>query len=162
MEDWWLRPTCWTEVLKKMPVPCVDVIVHSKGSVLMGWRSIPPYRNVWALIGGRIHFGETFEETAIRNCLNSSLHVSNLSSLGVFPVRFQTRHDITMCIAAELQSGVPKPTPEMARYRWFRKNEIGRIRPIGGNYKRMLQHWRSHNPASLNTPHKYAQTISGS
>jgi ADP-ribose pyrophosphatase YjhB (NUDIX family) len=159
MERTWLRPTCWKEVLKKMPIPCVDVVIHSKGRVLMGWRSIPPYRNVWALLGGRMHYGETFEETALRNCLKSGLHVSDLSSLGVFPVRFRTRHDITMCIAAELLSGIPKPTPEMRRYRWYRMNEIERIDPIGGNYRRMLQHWLSYQPGS-DPPQYSAQTIS--
>jgi hypothetical protein len=45
-------------------------------------------------------------------------------------------------VAAELKSGVPKPTQEMMRYRWYGSDEIEKISPIGGNYKNMLQHWR--------------------
>ena len=93
--------------------------------------------------------GESFEEAAIRHCRKSSLIVSNLRSLGVYPVRFRSRHDITVCMAAKLKSGVPEPTREMMRYRWYGRDEIDRISPIGGNYKKMLQHWRlSPNPVN--------------
>lgn len=75
--------------------------------------------------------------------MKSGLRISKFQQVGVYPVMFRTRHDITVCLAAKAASGIPKPTGEMARYRWFRKKELGKISPIGGNYKRMLRHWLS-------------------
>ena len=44
----------WKMILRLMPIPCVDVIVEKDGKVPLGFRTIRPYRNVWALLGGRI------------------------------------------------------------------------------------------------------------
>lgn len=141
--DFWIEERCWEELLEKMPIPCVDVIVHKDREFLMGWRSIPPYKNVWALIGGRILRGESLEAAASRHCMKSGLRVSELRQLGVYPVMFHSRHDITVCLAAKMTSGILKPTEEMTRYGWFRKNELDRISPVGRNYKTMLRHWTS-------------------
>ena len=62
----YITPRCWNELTKKMPIPCVDTIVHRNDRVLLGYRTIQPYRNVWALIGGRMHYGESFTDTSIR------------------------------------------------------------------------------------------------
>lgn len=42
---------CWKQLVKKMPIPCVDTIVWRDREFLMGWRTIPPYKNLWALLG---------------------------------------------------------------------------------------------------------------
>jgi hypothetical protein len=48
----------WRSILASIPVACVDVIgyrrVKRRISVLLGYRKIYPYRNRWALPGGRI------------------------------------------------------------------------------------------------------------
>jgi len=142
-QDEWIGHDCWEELLKKMPIPCVDVIVHRDREFLMGWRTIPPYKDVWALIGGRVLRGESFEEVAIRHCRESGLRISEVQQLGVYPVVFRSRHDITVCVTARMISGVPRPTKEMTRYRWFRNSLLGKISPIGGNYRKMLRQWLS-------------------
>ena len=80
--------------------------------------------------------------------LTTTFLLSDLSSLGVFPVRFRTRQDITMCIAAELLSEIPKPTPEMRQYRWYRKDGIERTYPTSDKRKKTLQHRRSSQAAT--------------
>ena len=35
-------------------IPCVDIIAEKDVKLLLGFRSIRPHRNVWALPGGRI------------------------------------------------------------------------------------------------------------
>jgi ADP-ribose pyrophosphatase YjhB (NUDIX family) len=140
-QDQWIQAACWEEILKKIPIPCVDVIVHRDREFLMGWRSIPPYKNVWALIGGRILRGESFEAAAVRHCMKSGIRISNVRQLGVFPVVFRSRHDITISLAAKIRSGIPKPTREMTRYRWFKKSELSKISSVGENYNKMLRHW---------------------
>jgi len=138
-----IRQDCWDEVTKKMPIPCVDTIVWRHRTFLLGWRVILPYRNVWALIGGRMFRGKSFAETAFRHCRESGLEISKPEFIGVFPVRFPSRHDIAICMAAKWRSGSPKPTGEIARYKWFEPDALEDIRTIGANYTRMLKRWKS-------------------
>lgn len=140
--DQWIKSKCWEELINKMPIPCVDVIVYRGHEFLMGWRAISPYRNVWALIGGRMLHGESFSETAHRQCKNQSISISDPQYVGTFPVKFPSRHDIVMCMTAEMKSGIPSPTEELTRFHWHNINEIDKIKRIGGNYKKMLQSWR--------------------
>ena len=132
---------CWREVTGKMPIPCVDTIVWTEHRFLMGWRTIQPYKNVWALPGGRITRGESFSQTAIRQCRESGLTIHKPYFVGVYPVRLLSRHDIAICMAAEWRSGNPTPTPELSRYAWFEADRLDRIKPIGANYKKMLRDW---------------------
>jgi ADP-ribose pyrophosphatase YjhB (NUDIX family) len=140
-KSYFMSERCWREVLKKMPIPCVDTIVWKRNTFLMGWRTIQPYKNVWALLGGRISRGESFSETVIRQCRESGLTVRKPYFLGVCPVKFSSRHDITICMAAQWKSGNPTSTNELSRYMWFEADEIDEIKPIGGNYRKMLRDW---------------------
>jgi len=85
--------------------------------------------------------GESFEETAKRHCRKSGIVVDSPRFLGVYPVRFPSRHDITICMIARWKSGTPAATPELSRYRWFKHSEFRNIRPIGNNYRKMLRDW---------------------
>ena len=133
---------CWIEVTKKMPIPCVDAIVWRDQEFLVGWRTIPPYKNLWALPGGRMIRGESFAQTAIRHCRESGLRIHTPHFIGVYPVKFPSRHDITICMAAEWKSGTPTPTNELSRYRWFETRKLHHIRTIGANYQKMLRDWQ--------------------
>jgi len=138
-----IREDCWVEVTKKMPIPCVDVIVWRDQRFLMGWRTIPPYRNVWALPAGRMARGESFAQTAIRQCRRSGVRIHTPRFIGVYPVKFPSRHNITTCMVAEWKSGTPVPTNELLRYRWFEAGKPQKIQPVGANYKKMLQDWQN-------------------
>jgi len=67
----------------------------------MGWRIIPPYKNVWALPRGRMLRGESFIQTAMQQCAEIGLKIRDLRYLGLYPVRFPSRHDITAYMAAQ-------------------------------------------------------------
>ena len=126
-----------------MPLVCVDTIIHKGDSVLLGWRIISPYRNVWALLGGRVWYGESFVDTSVRNCRQSGIVVQRPKYVGLFPVRFpKGRHDVAVCMAARYVSGETKSTNELSRYTWINKANLEKVHPIGGNYVKMLKTWR--------------------
>ena len=56
----------WRLVVLSMPIPCVDVIGEKESEILVGFRVIDPYRNVWALPGGRILKHEYAEDAVHR------------------------------------------------------------------------------------------------
>ena len=137
-----IRRDCWIEVTKKMPVPCVDTIVWRDQEFLAGWRTIPSYKNLWALLRERMARGESFAQTAIRQCRKSGLRIHTPHFIGVYPVKFPTRHDMTICMAAEWKSGTRTATNELSRCRWFETRKLHHIRTIGANCQKMLRNWK--------------------
>jgi ADP-ribose pyrophosphatase YjhB (NUDIX family) len=123
-----------------MPIPCVDVIVERDAETLLGFRAIVPYKNVWALPGGRILKDEHPEDAVTRNLEEICICADIRGLVGVFPARFprhpQRRHDITLCYKSEWRHGEPKPSAELTRFKWISPRRI----PVGtgGNYKRMI------------------------
>ena len=71
-----------------MPIPCVDVIVIRHGSILMGFRVIEPYRNVWALPGVQILKHEHPDDAVARILENMNVKANIVGLVGVFPKRF--------------------------------------------------------------------------
>jgi len=132
-----------------MPIPCVDVIVEdSRGRTLVGWRQIPPYRNVWALPGGRVGKGERLQAATKRILAEYGLAAHGLFLVGVFPIRFPSRSDLTVCVAARHFMGDARPDGrEFSGFRWTRWMPKG----IGANYRRMIVQWNrmKRNPQVL-------------
>lgn len=56
----------YQEILRRMPIACVDIAIVANGSVLMVKRNDPPAQGEWWLPGGRVIKGETMKETARR------------------------------------------------------------------------------------------------
>lgn len=63
----WIPAEEYTKIKKKIPIPCVDLIVkNEKGEVLLLKRKNEPAKNEWWFPGGRILFGESRKDAAIR------------------------------------------------------------------------------------------------
>src|SRR5208337_1003478 len=136
----WLSERLWSQVKASVPIACVDAIVSdSRGAILLGWRVIHPYVNVWALPGGRIHLREDISTAARRNLTAQGIHAEDFFLVGVFPISFPSRFDISICIAARHFSGKVKPDgTEFKRIGWFKSLP----RETGQNYRKMIVRWR--------------------
>jgi len=136
----WMPERLWKQVLACISIPCVDVILeNSRREVLLGWRKIPPYRNVWALPGGRVLKGESLRASAQRILAQYRLSAGELFLVGVFPVKFPTRADFTCCLASKQPRGVAEPDgSEFSSFIWTRKIPT----KIGANYRKMILGWR--------------------
>jgi ADP-ribose pyrophosphatase YjhB (NUDIX family) len=106
-----------------------------------GFRAIEPYKNVWALPGGRILKHEYPSQAVRRNLAEIGVTARIRSLVGVFPVMFprhpQKRYDITLCYKASWVSGEPKPGRELHALKWFSPSKIPKS--TGANYKKMVQ-----------------------
>jgi ADP-ribose pyrophosphatase YjhB (NUDIX family) len=147
--DEWMPNRLWSQVKRYMPIPCVDVIVeNSSGAVLLGWRRILPYRNVWALPGGRVGKGERLQAAAERILVEYGLVARNLFLVGVFPIKFPSRSDLSVCLATNHSKGEVRPDGvEFSHFCWTRSLP----RRTGANYKRMIIQWNKmkRNPQVL-------------
>jgi ADP-ribose pyrophosphatase YjhB (NUDIX family) len=131
----------WARVVLTMPIPCVDVIVEKESKVLMGFRVVDPYRNVWALPGGRI-LKHGYPEDAVRRNLDEIGVAARIRNLvGVFPVMFSRhalrRYDITLCYRTEWIAGEPKPGSQLLRFRWVSPRRLPAN--TGANYRKMIR-----------------------
>jgi len=137
--DKWLDGELWSKVKLRLPIATLDIIFERDGNVLYGYRRIPPYRNVWAFIGGRILFGEGLSDTIRRISSEYGMKVDKAYLIGVFPITFKTRSDIAIAVAAPDSYGEPHvDNYEFSSFVWLN------IPPkrLGSNYRRMLEKWR--------------------
>lgn len=131
----------WRLFVLSMPIPCVDIIVEKQSRILMGFRAIDPYKNFWALPGGRILKQEHPEDTVKRVLTGINITARIRSLVGIFPMRFPRhplkRYDITLCYGSEWVVGEPRPDSELVRFGWFPSRRLPAR--IGGNYRKMIE-----------------------
>ena len=136
----WIPEKVWKRIRRSLPIPCVDIIVENdEGAIFLGWRIIEPYVNVWALPGGRVLRGERLEDSAKRILAKNDLRARDLHLVGIFPIRFATRSDFSVCLAGTFSGGNPRSDGhEFARVKWAKRLPSN----IGRNYTRMIHKWR--------------------
>lgn len=86
-------PKCDHRFPPRNPVPTVDIIIEVGGRVVLIERNNPPYG--WALPGGFVDYGESFETAAVREALEeTSLMVEGLRQFHTYsaPDRDSRRH----------------------------------------------------------------------
>jgi colanic acid biosynthesis protein WcaH len=76
----------YKNIIKSVPILCVDVIAqNSVGEYLLLKRANEPLKNIWWVIGGRVHKGELMIQAAIRKVKEeTSLNIKNLNLMGYY------------------------------------------------------------------------------
>jgi len=65
----------------------------------------------------------------------------NYRLVGVYPVNFKRRSDITICLSTQVHpQQEPEPTRELVRYAWRCLNDLPAR--VGSNYRAMLRDFR--------------------
>jgi ADP-ribose pyrophosphatase YjhB (NUDIX family) len=141
MKEHWISPSLWKRIVEVLPLACVDVLLQrDDSSILYGWRLINPYNDVWALPGGRVWRGESIKQCARRIAKEYGLRFQALCLIGVFPIKFPRRSDISIAVAALQISGEPEVDGfEFSRFAWMKAPP----QRLGANYKRMVSKWQS-------------------
>ena len=66
----WIEENEYREIVKKIPIACVDLIVRNiNGEVLLLRRNDEPARDEWWFPGGRVYHGESRYDAAHRKLL---------------------------------------------------------------------------------------------
>lgn len=119
--------------------PCGRDYFQSTRSCNAGMEVIRPYINFWALPGGRIRLREDLRRAVRRILVAHNVKTESLYLVGVFPISFPSRQDISIRVPAKYWYGhaVPDGTG-FKKVRWFRNLP----RRTGGNYRKMLKIWR--------------------
>ena len=136
----WVPEHVWRQVKHSIAIPCVDIILENLNrEILLGWRKIPPYSYVWATPGGRVLRGENLQDAANRILREYGVNADDLFLVGVFPIKFKTRADFTVCVASSKPSGVAiADGHEFSSFKWTSKLPSR----TGANYVKMIRRWR--------------------
>jgi ADP-ribose pyrophosphatase YjhB (NUDIX family) len=103
-------PHCGKQITNyRHPIPTVDIIIElDRTGIVLIERKNPPFG--WALPGGFVEYGETLEETALREAKEeTSLDITIVSQFHTYsdPQRDPRVHTVTTVFIAKA-SGVPK------------------------------------------------------
>lgn len=63
-------PHCSNEIMPRNPVPTVDIIIEIGDKIVLIERKYPPPG--WALPGGFVDYGESFEQAAVREAMEET------------------------------------------------------------------------------------------
>lgn len=108
------------------PIPAVAVILMNDHHILLVKRKYDPRKNMWCLPAGFMEFGETAEQTAIREAkeeTNLDIQVDQL--FGVFPGFDDPRvHVVLIVFRAKILNGNPAPGDDASEVVFFPLNQL--------------------------------------
>jgi 8-oxo-dGTP diphosphatase len=106
------------------------IVLNNEGKVLLGKRHDDPVKadsalrgeGTWSLPGGKLDWGETFEEGAIRETKEETgLTIFNPKVISVHNCKNEHAHFMTVGLLAERYEGEPQvmEPDEMTKWEWF-------------------------------------------
>lgn len=111
------------------------MILNKEGRILLGRRHEDPNKadsafkvsNVWTMPGGKLEYGESFEEGAIREVLEETgMKLKNPKVLCINQDRNEHAHFITIGLFSKEFEGFPRvmEPDEITEWRWFDLNQL--------------------------------------
>lgn len=130
-KEGWISDELYKKILEVMPIPCVDVVVVSRGEFLLGKRKNKPARGMWWFIGGRIMKGESLERAALRHVkietgISGAVIIKSLGTRGTMfrnSAQGPASHTINTIFLARVlyQKIVTSADSENSKLEWFSK-----------------------------------------
>jgi 8-oxo-dGTP diphosphatase len=112
------------------PKPTASALCHDdEGRVLLGRRSIEPYKGAWDLLGGFVEEGE-HPLDAVRRELReeTGLEIEPLDFFGVWMDRYggdsTAQSTMNLIWTARIVGGEPSPADDVVELRWFGAEEL--------------------------------------
>jgi 8-oxo-dGTP diphosphatase len=111
------------------------VMILKNGKVLLGKRHVDPEKassllngaGTWTMPGGKMHFGETFEQGAKREVMEETgMKLSKVSVICVNNDMVETAHFVTIGLFSDSFQGEPKvmEPDEITEWHWFDLNNL--------------------------------------
>lgn len=112
------------------PIAAVGVVTVDRGRVLLIKRRYQPYAGLWAIPGGKIHFGETLcqaaeremrEETGLQIQALEPIHTVELMGAHLDGTSY---HYIVIEMAARILCGELRAADDACEAKWFGLHEL--------------------------------------
>lgn len=112
---------------RKNPIPTIDAIIEKEGKIVLVKRNTEPFKELWAIPGGHVDYGETVEHATIREAEEETgLKIRLKEILGVYsrPDRNPDKHTMATVFVAEVVDGRLKAGSDTIDAKWVSLNEI--------------------------------------
>jgi ADP-ribose pyrophosphatase YjhB (NUDIX family) len=108
------------------PVPAVAIILMNNRQIVLVKRKYQPRKGMWSLPAGFMEFGETAEQTAIREAKEeTNLDIKVTELFGVFPGVDDPRvHVVVIVYYGEIINGQLSPGDDASEVKFFPLNDI--------------------------------------
>jgi colanic acid biosynthesis protein WcaH len=114
--------TLYNQIVQLMPIPSVEAIIMIDDSLLFLKRKNNPAKGQWWFAGGRIHKGESFEETLHREVKEETgLKIESFRFIKAYSRVFPERHDITIAYLCKCKEREINLNSEHSEYKLFKE-----------------------------------------
>jgi ADP-ribose pyrophosphatase YjhB (NUDIX family) len=121
-ESGFIHLTIYDQIIKLMPIPSVEAVIVIDGSLLFLRRKNDPAMGQWWFPGGRIHRGESFEETLHREVKEETgLEIESYLFIKAYSRVFPERHDITIVYLCKCKESKIEIDSEHSEYKLFKR-----------------------------------------
>ncbi|MGD2201192.1 MAG: NUDIX domain-containing protein, partial [Candidatus Bathyarchaeota archaeon] len=105
-----------------MPLPSVDILAVYEGRLLLMKRRNEPGRGLWFTPGGQIRYGETLEQTVLRELTEETgLTPLKIEMKGTMCHIWPDTHYVTSFFRVEVDGDDVEIDDEHSEYRWVSK-----------------------------------------
>jgi len=112
----------YDQIEQLMPIASVEAVVVIEGSLLFLKRKNNPAGGQWWFAGGRIHRGESFEDTLRREVREETeLEIESYRFIKAYSRVFPERHDITIAYLCMCKESKITLDSEHSEYRLFKR-----------------------------------------
>jgi ADP-ribose pyrophosphatase YjhB (NUDIX family) len=112
----------YDQIEQLMPIASVEAVIVIEGSLLFLKRKNNPAAGQWWFAGGRIHRGESFEDTLYREVKEETgLEIESYRFIKAYSRFFPERHDITIVYLCKCKESKIVLDSEHSEYRLFKK-----------------------------------------
>jgi len=113
-------------IYSKVPRLCVEVVIKTDEGILLTYRSIAPYKNLWHIPGGTVLYKETMEDAVKRVALEElgvEVEVVNLIGVNEYPSEEKDRGygwPVGVNYLCRIIKGVPRGSEQASLVKFFK------------------------------------------
>jgi ADP-ribose pyrophosphatase YjhB (NUDIX family) len=115
-----IPPKLYAKIQKILPVTCIDLVIRTDNGVLLGIRANEPVKGIRWVVGGRILYGESFEQAVKRKAMTETgLKVQIIREVGAYANIFtkgEVRHSINIVYLVKAVGGKIRMNDEYSGY----------------------------------------------
>lgn len=122
-----LTPEDFKNIFSKVPRLCVEVIIKTNQGILLSYRSISPYKNLWHIPGGTVLYKETMEDAVKRVAMDElgiDVEVVRLIGVNEYPSEEKDRGygwPIAVNYLCKIVSGIPRGSEQGELVQFFKE-----------------------------------------